>query len=226
MADHGQSLAELAEECTFCTRDDLAVILKETPAFLLVADHAPLVEGHILLIPRDHYACYGAVPTALEPELEAIKAEVRVFGERYYRPIIFWEHGVFHQTIFHAHLHCFPFGPTDTGLLRRYGEPVKGLREVRGWYETQGHYFFYEQDDARYIFPAENARYFQVLSILHTGAERYGIWRPPQERQASGGPRIAALAQRWRAFSGQQPVFTTSFDGQHTHPRDLMERTG
>jgi len=190
------------EHCDFCSRDDLALVLKETPSFLVVADHAPLVEGHILIIPRNHYACYGAVPLTLEAEFEALKRAVRAFAEQYYRPAIFWEHGVFHQSVSHAHLHCFPFGPSDVTLLQQYGKPVAGLADVRWWYETHGHYFYCEQDGERYIFPAEDACYFRVLNILRTGAEQYGLWRPPAERRALGGPRIAALARHWRAFEG------------------------
>jgi diadenosine tetraphosphate (Ap4A) HIT family hydrolase len=192
----------IVRDCDFCSRDELAFVLKETPSFLLVADHAPLVEGHILIIPRDHYACYGAVPVTLEAELEALKTEVRIFAARYYRPAVFWEHGVFHQTVFHAHLHCFPFGRSAVALLR-HGEAVTGLADVQRWYGTRGHYFYYEQENERYIFPAENERYFQVLDILRTGAELYGVWRPPAERRAFGGPRIQSLVQRWHEFSDQ-----------------------
>ncbi|HEX7734000.1 MAG TPA: hypothetical protein VF458_04030, partial [Ktedonobacteraceae bacterium] len=45
-------------DCTFCQRSEISDILKETSHFLLAADHAPLVEGHLLVIPKNHYACY------------------------------------------------------------------------------------------------------------------------------------------------------------------------
>ena len=107
-------------DCAFCQRSDIAGnILKETPAFLVVADHAPLIEGHILIIPKHHYACYGEVPAELDAELLALKSEVQVFFAQYYAPAIFWEHGVFRQTVFHAHLHCFPFGNTDYDIAER-----------------------------------------------------------------------------------------------------------
>src|SRR5947209_18147100 len=89
--------------CAFCQRSDFAAnILKETPTFLVVADHAPLVEGHILIIPRQHYACYGAVPAELDAELDVLKQQVQQFFAQFYAPTVFWEHGVFRQTVFHA----------------------------------------------------------------------------------------------------------------------------
>src|SRR5579864_8803574 len=103
-------------DCAFCNRTEVTHILKETPRFLLAADHAPLVEGHILIIPKSHYTCYGDVPGTLDEELLALKNEVRQFFARYYVPPVFWEHGIFRQTVFHAHLHCFPWGETGYDL--------------------------------------------------------------------------------------------------------------
>ena len=93
-------------DCIFCKRTEISILLKETPNFLLAADHAPLVEGHILIIPKQHFACYGEVPAKLDEELFSLKHEVQRFFTRYYAPTVFWEHGIFKQTVFHAHLHC------------------------------------------------------------------------------------------------------------------------
>ncbi len=66
--------------CAFCLRSNFATnILKETDAFFIVADHAPLVEGHILILPKRHFACYGVVPAELDAELLALKREVQDF---------------------------------------------------------------------------------------------------------------------------------------------------
>jgi len=69
--------------CSFCNHNEITHILKETPRFLLAADYAPLVEGHILIIPKSHYTCYGDVPGELDAELFALKAEVQHFFTRF-----------------------------------------------------------------------------------------------------------------------------------------------
>jgi hypothetical protein len=57
--------------CAFCQRSNFAAnILKETDTFFIIADHAPLVEGHILIMPRRHFACYGAGTPAFDGFLE------------------------------------------------------------------------------------------------------------------------------------------------------------
>ena len=143
--------------CTFCQRSEVADVLKETPHFLLAADHAPLVEGHLLVIPKDHYACYGDAPTTLDEELFAIKDELRQFYTQHYAPVVFWEHGVFRQTVFHAHLHCFPWGNLSYDLESNvHNAIVTAQEDIRSWYHAQGHYFYLEDEEIALLFRARD----------------------------------------------------------------------
>jgi diadenosine tetraphosphate (Ap4A) HIT family hydrolase len=200
--------------CVFCTPSELNAILTQTPHFRVVADFAPLVAGHTLIIPRGHFACYGAVPLAFEDELVALKRRVARFFRARYRPAIFFEHGIFRQTVFHAHLHAFPFGPLNLPvfeLAHPDGRPVRRLADVHAWYNERGHYFYVEQ--ARVgeapleaaIFPPEEERYFHVLHSLREQASAHGGWAPAAVRRMTGGPAIAALAEAWRAWERDEP---------------------
>lgn len=201
--------------CAFCTPSALNEILTETPHFRLVADFAPLVAGHALIIPRQHFACYGAVPLSYEDELIALKRRVARFFRARYQPAIFFEHGVFRQTVFHAHLHAFPFGPINLPLFELAhpdGRPVRRLADVRAWYEERGHYFYLEQARAgeapleAAVFPPEEERYFHVLRSLREQASTHGGWVPAPVRRMTGGPAIAALAAAWRAWERESPA--------------------
>src|SRR5579885_1764799 len=202
-------ITEMRSDCAFCQRDGIArYILKETPAFRILADHAPLVEGHLLIVPRNHYSCYGAVPPELDEELFALKREVRRFFARFYAPAIFWEHGVFRQTVFHAHLHCFPFGELTYDLADALHDRIVSSQEdIRAWYTSQGHYFYME--DARHglIFPPEMEPYLHIIrSVLWAGAAaRNGhlTWRSAQQRQEEGKPLIEATTAKWHTFQQQ-----------------------
>src|SRR5258705_857588 len=143
---------EPSTSCAFCARETLAPQLAETEHFFLLADHAPLVEGHLLIIPRAHYACFGALPVDLEDELLALKARVRAFFVARYQTPAFFEHGVFRQTVPHAHLHALPFGalavdlPALAGdlpaLAAAGGAAARSLQDVRRWYAQHGHHFY------------------------------------------------------------------------------------
>jgi len=191
--------------CAFCQHSDIArYVLRETPNFLIVTDHAPLVEGHLLIIPRSHYTCYGDVPPELDAELFAIKQEVQQFLAQYYAPVVFWEHGIFRQTVFHAHLHCFPFGTIEYDHTQElHGAVVQTQEDIRTWHATQGQYFYMEQADTALLFAPEIERYLQIIknifaqAAVHSGSTR---WRSPEQRQLEGVPLIEATAARWRSF--------------------------
>jgi diadenosine tetraphosphate (Ap4A) HIT family hydrolase len=211
--DLDAGLGGVTRACPFCAPERLDTILAETPHFRVVADFAPLVEGHTLLIPREHFACYGAVPLEYEDELIALKRRVARFLRARYRPAVFFEHGVFRQTVFHAHLHAFPFGPVNLRLFELAhpeGRPVHRLADLRAWYEERGYYFYLEQPRARdqpleaAVFPPEEDRYFHALRSLREQSGVEGGWQPPLLRRAAAGPRMAALAQAWRAFEREQ----------------------
>ena len=192
--------------CTFCLRSDFAMnILKETDAFFIVADHAPLVEGHILIIPKRHYACFGAIPAELDTDLAILKQEVRQFFDRYYVPVIFWEHGIFRQTVFHAHLHCFPFGETTYDLTKPlHTLVVHSQDDIRAWYASRGHYFYMEDTTKSLLFAPDTDRYLQVIKdVLWHGVSsrsQQTRWRSQQERHEKGAPLIEATRDKWHEY--------------------------
>jgi diadenosine tetraphosphate (Ap4A) HIT family hydrolase len=197
------------DDCPFCQRRNLvSYILKETSHFRLVTDHAPLIEGHLLIIPRSHYTCYGDVPETLDSELFALKQEVQQFFFQYYAAPIFWEHGIYHQTVFHAHLHCFPFGDIHYDLSENlHDDLVVSQENLRSWYTTRGEYFYLEDSLHAMLFPPVAERYYRIIR----GVLSYSVvslvgpigWRSPQERYEQGKSLIEATKSKWRAFEQQ-----------------------
>ncbi|HLI70583.1 MAG TPA: HIT family protein [Ktedonobacteraceae bacterium] len=195
--------------CTFCQRSEITDILKETSHFFLAADHAPLVEGHLLIIPRQHYACYGDVPADLDEELFALKDELRRFYEQFYAPVVFLEHGVFRQTVFHAHLHCFPWGNLDYDITSNIHNAVVAQQEdIRDWYHARGHYFYLEDGEVALLFAPEMDRYMHIIQkVFQKGLAARGVptrIRPAQQRYAEGRPMIEAARENWQAFQQQE----------------------
>ena len=192
-------------DCTFCQREKVADVLAETDHFFLAADHAPLVEGHLLVIPKDHYACYGDVPPELDAELFTIKDQLRQFYVRYYAPVVFWEHGVFRQTVFHAHLHCFPWGNLNYDLDSQIHNAIVNEQEdIRSWYHAQGHYFYLEDAEVALLFAPEMDRYMHVMQqVFQRGLRARGVsprMRSSQERIAEGRPLIEHVKKHWEEF--------------------------
>lgn len=198
--------AEMFEPgCVFCQGSGIANILKETSNFVIAADYAPLLEGHLLIIPKQHYSCYGAVPAKLDEELYFLKHEIHRFFERYYAPVVFWEHGIFRQTVFHAHLHCFPFGAIEYDLSRNlHSALVRSQDDIRAWFATRGQYFSMEDSQVALLFEPEMERYMQIIQgVLWKGVAtrtQKKVWRSPQQRYEEGFPLIEATIARWKDF--------------------------
>jgi diadenosine tetraphosphate (Ap4A) HIT family hydrolase len=196
--------------CAFCQRSSIAAnILQETPTFLTVADHAPLVEGHILIIPKQHYACFGAMPAELDVEIQALKQQVQQFFDQFYAPVVFWEHGIFRQSVFHAHLHCFPFGVTRYDVNEEvHSLVVHSQDDIRDWYATRGQYFYMEDASSALLFAPEMERYFHIVkNVLAAGASARSQqtgWRTQQQRYEEGRPLIEATSDKWQTFQQQR----------------------
>jgi len=195
--------------CVFCRRDTLRDILYETEHFFLLADHAPIVEGHVLILPRTHFACFGAVPADLDSELLRLKAQVANFSRETYQAPIFFEHGVYHQTVFHAHLHAIPVDsfPDDVAdLAAAKGAQVESQADIRAWYQTHGQYFYLEglardgNPAQATIFPPNEPLYRQVLGLLRTQSHSSGGWQPQPLRRLSSHPKIRAVASAWEDY--------------------------
>jgi diadenosine tetraphosphate (Ap4A) HIT family hydrolase len=192
-------------DCTFCKRTEISYILKETPNFLLAADHAPLVEGHILIIPKNHFTCYGEVPPSFDEELFSMKGEVQRFFTKHYAPPVFWEHGIFKQTVFHAHLHCFPWSSSGYNLEENlHNVIVSSQDDIRQWFILNGHYFYMEDNSRALIFAPEMARYLGIVkNVFLRGIASSGgkvEWRSPQQRFEEGAPLIESMIDKWRSF--------------------------
>lgn len=201
--------------CVFCTHDTLDVVLEATDHFLVIADHAPLAEGHLLIVPRDHYACYGALPLEFDEEALGLRERVAEFLTATYRAPIFFEHGVFRQTVFHAHLHALPLGAASPGFadeVGRIGCPAPSPDALRAWYAAQGHYFYLEtlrdgmnQREAL-LFPPDMEVYIQVMGTLRAHTATAAAWIPPAVRQMQGGAKMRRLAANWRAYFGESDM--------------------
>ncbi len=194
-------MPQVDDACPFCVTEQLKTVLMETEHFRAVADHAPLVTGHILVMPRTHFACYGTVPAEWDAELAAIRAKITAFLTAQYQAVVWMENGVFHQTVYHAHLHALPLGPVAPSVVEMpelAGRAVTSLADVRRWYAEHGPYTYLEEPDGQAaFFPADEMRYRRLLFALYTQTGQNEPWQAPAERLRTGAPRVNALMAAW-----------------------------
>ena len=94
----------------------------ETKLFAVVPSLGPLVRGHTILCPKDHYRSFAGLPRTYDDEFIQTKEHLtQVLQELYHAPVHYFEHGTDKKgsrilcTVEHAHLH---FVPADVSVLQ------------------------------------------------------------------------------------------------------------
>ncbi|MDO8743257.1 MAG: HIT domain-containing protein [Candidatus Azambacteria bacterium] len=96
--------------CVFCDRTQFEErIIAENNNFYIIATLGQIRSGYVLIIPKRHVSCFGAMKGLGIIQIDDILLSLSDYIEIEYgiRPIVF-EYGVVGQTIQHAHLHLLP----------------------------------------------------------------------------------------------------------------------
>lgn len=130
--------------------------LFDFPNFIVLPSLGSLVEGWLLLIPKKHFICMGALPDSLIDEMEEIKQFLWVYLQQTYGSVLAFEHGPSKSNlkvgcgVDHAHLH---FVPVDVDLILAASPFLPqdlhwseaGLEECRDAFTQGKDYLYVEQ---------------------------------------------------------------------------------
>lgn len=103
--------------CNLCcanSAESWNVPLLESPNFVVLPSLGALVEGWVLLVPKQHFLSMGALPDSLIPEMQDLKRSVCAFLQDTYGTASAFEHGPGQKErkvgcgVDHAHLHILP----------------------------------------------------------------------------------------------------------------------
>ena len=208
------------DECVFCTRRDQPAVLFETRSLYVMPDKFPARPGHVLIIAKEHLACYAAAPEVL-PELEEAKGRIEQFLRAAYpvereldgavreeretlvEPTIYaMEHGIYGQTVFHAHLHVAPSPhlPIPPEYLAHPDvQPIHGWDPVLTRFAERGQYRVLEYAGARYLVdgPSPSIALARPWFARFTGM----TWKPEGGWQKyTSDADVRELERRWRVW--------------------------
>ncbi|NDU72642.1 hypothetical protein GWI34_08380 [Actinomadura sp. DSM 109109] len=153
--------------------------------FFLTPDVAPLAEGHLLLVTREHHQCAGDFPAPMwECALRWRDRVARLYRDAYGdAALLLFEHGPASPQgggacIDHAHWH---FLPGTTGLRAvvegegRPGAPA-GHAALQAFYRAGRSYLLIEEDGAATVHPGDGVR-SQFLRWAVAAADPAPTWR-------------------------------------------------
>lgn len=96
-------------DCVFCNlKLNKGEIIFETENFFVNIGLGLAAPGHVMLIPKKHFACCADISEDLRPEFENLKSLIfEKIKDAFGAPFLA-EYGVFGQSVSHAHLHFIP----------------------------------------------------------------------------------------------------------------------
>jgi diadenosine tetraphosphate (Ap4A) HIT family hydrolase len=142
--------------CPHCNKNSFAYknLLKETENFRIVCDVHPLVEGHLLIIPKKHHSCVGEYPNKTYEEFISLYKIYSDFIKKEYGSIATFEHGKIGQTVFHSHVHLLPYSGTAETIIpegKKFFMSVKNLNSLKNFFEKDGKYLFFSLGKNMYL---------------------------------------------------------------------------
>ena len=134
--------------CPHCDKKSFALknLLKETKNFKIVCDVHPLIEGHILIIPKKHLSSVGEYPENLYQEFISLYKIFSDFIKKEYGSVAVFEHGRIGQTVFHSHIHILPYSGKAEIIIpegKKFIKSIKNLDSLKNFFEKDGKYLFF-----------------------------------------------------------------------------------
>ncbi len=115
--------------CVFCSRDKLVTdFVYEDESVMAFMDMDPINEGHILLVPKEHYLDVDEIPDETLSRLMIVSKKIVSALKAVYKPdgySIMQNGGAFND-VGHYHMHIFPRYNGD-GFGWTYGEEIKDV---------------------------------------------------------------------------------------------------
>ena len=167
----------------FCDADIDSRILHETNRFVVMADISPLVPGHVMIVPKAHILCYGAVEATAQDEFSCLVNATRTILREYYGPSVVLEHGTSSlepvaDHVTHAHLHVVPAAiDIRDSLLNFNTTTIASFSDLSSWAAHDEAYIYFESCAGERIV-ADRISGIKRLFIRSEIASRVGLPDP------------------------------------------------
>lgn len=174
----------IRDHCPHCdpASDAFADLLEKTTHFRIVCDHHPIVEGHLLIIPKQHLSCIGEYPQEVFDEFIDLYEKVLAFVKKQYGCVSTFEHGKIGQTVFHSHVHFLPYAGNPMTIVpegRDHLVALPSFVELQKLYEHYGRYLFFSIGELAWVVDPSFAapRFFRDRFAAALGRPERGNWK-------------------------------------------------
>jgi diadenosine tetraphosphate (Ap4A) HIT family hydrolase len=176
-------------------------LITASARFCLIPSLGQIVEGHLLIVPKQHYCATADLPIEQIAELDSLCERVRDALRTTYGNCVFFEHGMRGQWaggcgVEHAHMHAVPVAAN--GVLHMLAQEfsdskVRLLEDIKQTVPGESSYLFFEDAAGdRHTFPVNNlpSQYMRKLVAESLGKSDWDWRRRGQE------PELVSTVQR------------------------------
>lgn len=179
-------------EKKFFTRNTYDSILYESEHFSVVPSLGSLVEGWVLIIPKEETLNISLLEVTLQNELAQLIQEIESFQRSLFGDTVIFEHGPANKCsktgcgVDYAHLHMVPFKKNLIDGIRKFlglnynWVEIEGISNISKYNKDCLDYLYYRSTDNRHYitfykeFPSQIFR--QVIAHFENIPDRYN-WR-------------------------------------------------
>ena len=149
------------KDCLFCQRDKIKDdILLESENFFVKVGVGILAPGHVMVITKGHISCFAELPKQIMKEFISLKNKVTENLKLNFTNPIIYEHGIYGQSIKHAHLHFLPRKNEyfDLSNIREVlfnglkSTSIVNMEQLAYIHAKEGSYFYLEIDGDRMVY--------------------------------------------------------------------------
>jgi len=199
---------EDAEKCAHCEGGiGLEYPLYEDDNFWIVCDAHPLIEGHILIIPKEHVSCMGALNDEFFNHYKKLYQKVLLFIKNEYGDAGIFEHGIAGQTVFHAHTHFLPFNNAIRKIVPEENSITKisTLNKIQEEFNAKGKYLFVALNNDMWLINVDIAYpgFFRDRFANLLNAKERGNWKKARDNaklMKTFSKDISELKNKWDEF--------------------------
>ncbi len=193
------------DKCIFCNYESIKEdILWESENFFVKVGVGILSPGHVMLITKKHIICFAELPGFLHEEFLSLKERITdKITSLFSRPIIY-EHGIYSQSVKHAHIHFVPSKSEFHELesIKHAFNYLKSMKvddmfEIKNIYEKENSYFYLEENGNKWVFHTEGLPHkkydFRKEFAKLTGLHGLADWQKmPEEEKIRNGEWVKA----------------------------------
>jgi diadenosine tetraphosphate (Ap4A) HIT family hydrolase len=185
------------EKCVFCNYNLIKEnILWESDNFFVKVGVGIFAPGHVMITAKEHISCFGELPKELSKEFLLLKEYVFEKVKSNFSEPIIYEHGVYGQSVNHAHIQFIP-NKSNFYHLERIKEKIfldldstkiDDILQIMPVFKKDGSYLYLEENGQKWVFYTkglQEGKYnFRREFARLTGLNGLSNWRhmPKEEK--------------------------------------------